>query len=315
MHTAKFLLKQKETTGVLSVGRNKPKNKAFTLDVGKNDDRYAFKEAHIVFEKDILKEYIDQFEPDFVINFAALAYATSWYKSFRYYDTNVTAVADLCEYLASKKYLKRFLQIGTSELYGSNDFPVKEDLAVNPTSPYAVSKLAADLHLNTLFKVKKFPMSIIRPSNCYSSGQYMYRIVPKAIYCALKKIKFPLQGGGKVKKSFMHSKDLAEAIYLIIHKTEPGNIYNAGTKEPISMKNIIIKVAENFNMNFDDLVQITEAREGEDATYWLDSSKLYNETGWEAKISIEEGIQETREWIEKYNNELGESEFEFLLRA
>ena len=87
--------------------------------------------------------------------------------------------------------LKRFLQIGTSELYGSNNFAVNEEHPVNPTSPYAVSKLAADLHLESLFNTMKFPMSIIRPSNCYSSGQYMYRIVPRAIYCGLKKLKFP----------------------------------------------------------------------------------------------------------------------------
>ena len=61
-YLAKLLLEKKETTAVISIGRNKPKNKSFTLDVGKNDSRYEFKEAHIVFEKDILKEIIDEFD-------------------------------------------------------------------------------------------------------------------------------------------------------------------------------------------------------------------------------------------------------------
>lgn len=315
VHTAKYLLEKKETTLVISVGRNKPKSKAFTLNVGENDDRYKFEQAHIVYEKDIVRELIDKYQPDFIVNFAALAYATSWNKSFRYYDTNVTAVADMCEYLYNKKFLKRFLQIGTSELYGSNNFAVNEEHPVNPTSPYAVSKLAADLHLETLSSTMKFPMSIIRPSNCYSSGQYMYRIVPKAIYCGLKKLKFPLEGGGEVKKSFMHSRDLAEAIYLILHKTEPGGTYNAGTKEPISMKEIVKRISMNLNINFDDFVKITEGRQHEDAVYWLDSSKLQKETGWQAKISIDSGIQETREWVENNLDELALADFKFHLRA
>ena len=45
---------------------------------------------------------------------AALAYATSWEKSFRYYDTNVTAVSKIVEYLLDKIYLKEFIQVGTS---------------------------------------------------------------------------------------------------------------------------------------------------------------------------------------------------------
>ena len=315
VHTAKFLLENDKTSLVLSVGRNKPKSPAFTLDVGLDDDRYKFEQAHIVYEKDILKELIDKYEPNYIINFAALAYATSWYKSFRYYDTNVTAVADLCEYLYDNKSLKKFLQIGTSELYGSNNVAVKETHSLNPTSPYAVSKLAADMHLETLFKTKKFPMNIIRPSNCYGSGQYMYRIIPKAIFCGLKNIKFPLQGGGTAKKSFMHSRDLAEAIYQILHNTEPGETYNAGTLEPVSMKHIVSKIAENIGMKFDDLVEITTGRQHEDSVYWLDSSKLFKDTGWQAKITLEDGIKETREWVEKHLDELSNSDFEFTLRA
>jgi len=315
LHTAKFLLEQKETELVVCVGRNIVKNPAFNLNIGNNDKRYIFKPCHIVYEQDFLFEYLEEYKPDFVINFAALAYATSWDKSFRYYDTNVTAVSKICEFLSNKSYLKKFLQIGTSELYGPVSEPVDENYPINPTSPYSISKLAADMHLETMFKVRKFPMNIIRPSNGYGSGQLLYRIVPKSAYLILKGEKFPLEGGGRVKKSFMHCRDIARAIYMILHKGKMGEIYNAGVDQPISMREIVEKVAKCLDQNFDDVVNITEGRLGEDAQYWLSSKKLFNDTGWKPEISIDEGIKETVDWVKNNMNNFKNENLEFQLRA
>ena len=315
LHTAKYLLEQKDTELVLCLGRNTVKNPAFNLSLGKNDKRYIFKPCHIVYEQDFLFEYLDKYKPDYVINFAALAYATSWDKSFRYYDTNVTAVAQICEFLSNKSYLKKFLQVGTSELYGPVSEPVDENYPINPTSPYSISKLAADMHLETMFKVRNFPMNIIRPSNGYGSGQLLYRIVPKSAYLILKGEKFPLEGGGKVRKSFMHCRDIARAIYMIIHKGKMGEIYNAGVDKPISMREIVEIVAKCLDKNFDEVVDITKGRVGEDSQYWLSSKKLFNDTGWKPEISIEEGIKETVDWVQENMNNFENENLEFILRA
>jgi dTDP-glucose 4,6-dehydratase len=315
LHTAKYLLEQKDTELVLCLGRNVVKNPAFNLNLGKNDKRYIFKPCHIVYEQDFLFEYLDKYKPDYVINFAALAYATSWDKSFRYYDTNVTAVSQICEFLSNKSYLKKFLQVGTSELYGPVSEPVDENYPINPTSPYSISKLAADMHLETMFKVRNFPMNIIRPSNGYGSGQLLYRIVPKSAYLILKGEKFPLEGGGKVKKSFMHCRDIARAIYMIIHKGKMGEIYNAGVDKPISMREIVEIVAKCLDKNFDDVVNITKGRIGEDSQYWLSSKKLLKDTGWKPEISIEEGIKETVDWVKENMNNFENENLEFILRA
>jgi dTDP-glucose 4,6-dehydratase len=315
LHTAKFLLEKKETELVLSIGRNPQKKEAFTLGVGKNDKRYIYKSCHIVYEQDFLFEFFEKYQPDYIINFAALAYATSWEKSFRYYDTNVSAVTKIVEYLLNKKFLKKFLQVGTSELYGPVDRPANEDHPLNPTSPYAVSKLAADMHLESMFKVKQFPMNVIRPSNGYGSGQLLYRIIPKAAYLILKGKKFQLEGGGVVKKSFMHCRDIAEAIYLILVKGKLGEIYNAGPEQPSSMRNLIDITCKILKKNFDECIEITKGRVGEDKQYWLDSSKLFNDTGWEPKITLEEGIKETVDWVKNNMEHFKNEKLEFELRA
>lgn len=315
IHTAKYLLSKDETTQVVSVGRNRERSEAFTLGIGKNDSRYSYKQIHITFETDVLFELIDKVKPNYIINFAALAYATSWEKSFRYYDTNIMALSKLCEFLNNKDYLDKFLQIGSSEIYGSTVKPAKENDIFNPTSPYAVSKLCGDLHLKTLYYHNKFPMNIIRPSNCYGSGQLMYRVIPKTALYLLKGRKFPLEGGGIAKKSFMHASDLATAIYLILHKAKSGEVYNAGVDHPTTIRNLVEITAEILGLKFDDSVEITAGRKTEDNQYWIDSSKIKNELGWNANINLRQGIEETVNWVKDNQIELSKEDEFFTLRA
>lgn len=314
IHFAKYLLEKQNPKKVICIGRNPPAISPFTLDVGKGDPRYAYHQIHMVFEQDRLFELFDREKPEVVVNFAALAYATSWDKSFRYYETNVVALSKMCEGLMHRDYLERFVQIGTSELYGSVDRPAPEDYPVHPTSPYAVSKLAGDMHLETMWAVRKFPMNIIRPSNAYGPGQLLYRILPRAVWCALNGQKFPLQGGGTVKKSYIHAQDLAHAIYLICEKAPLGRLYNAGSKEPVTMRHLVELVAEEMGIPFDTLVEMTPGRAGEDAQYWLDSSRIKAELGWEPKIGLREGVRDMVEWGRQYRNQLPEPN-EFVLRA
>ena len=314
VHFPKYLLSRNDTKGVISVGRNPPAAPPFTLGVGDNDDRFSYHQIHFVFEQDRLLELIDSEQPEYIINFAALAYATSWHRSHRYYDTNVVSVAKLCEALQTRSFLKRFIQIGTSELYGSVDHPVDEEGEIRPTSPYAVSKLAADLHLETLWKVQEFPMNIIRPSNAYGPGQLMYRILPRAVYCALHGEKLPLQGGGAVKKSYMHAGDLAKAIHLVCHNGRMGETYNVGPDEPVSIRYLVELVAKSANVSFDTLVEMVPGRVGEDAQYWLDSSKIKKDVNWTEEISLEEGIDDMVDWGKKYIETMP-APSNFILRA
>lgn len=315
VHFSKYLLEQDDTNLVLSIGRNPQKSKAFTLGVGEDDSRYKYEQVHLVYEQDRLFELFDKYKPNYIVNFAALAYATSWEKSFRYYDTNLTAVAKMCEELMKRDYLSRFIQIGTSELYGSVTKPAKEIDIVKPTSPYAVSKLAADMHLETLWDVKKFPMNIIRPSNAYAPGQLLYRVLPRAVYAGLIGETLPLEGGGTVKKSYMHARDLAKAIKLIIDRAPPGEVYNVGPESPVTIRAIIEMVAEEMNIPFDRLIKIVPGRTGEDAQYWLDSTKIKNDLGYEETISLRQGIKDMVKWGKDYLPLLHDEPKNFVLRA
>lgn len=314
VHFAKYLLEKADPRKVICVGRNPPASPPFTLEVGKGDPRYRYEQIHVVFEQDRLFELFDREKPEVIVNFAALAYATSWEKSFRYYETNVVALARMCEDLMKRDYLQRFVQVGTSELYGPVERPASEEAPLHPTSPYAVSKLAGDLHLDTLWAVRKFPMNIIRPSNAYGPGQLLYRILPRAVYCALTGQKLPLQGGGMVKKSYMHAQDLAHAIWLMTEKAPLGRLYNVGPELPSTIRHLVELVAEETGVPFGKLAEITPGRVGEDAQYWLDSTRIKTELGWREQIDLRAGVRDMVAWGRRYRDQLPPPA-EFVLRA
>ncbi len=315
VHTALYLLAHADPKKVICVGRNPQKPAAFSLRVGEGDPRYAYQQIHLVYEQDRLLELCDAEKPEVIVNFAALAHASSWRRAWRFYETNLMALVRITEALVGRPYLKRWIQIGSSELYGSVDAPAKEDAPLLPSSPYAVSKAAGDMHLLSMIKVLKFPMNILRPSNAYGPGQQLYRVIPRAVLCGLTGQRLPLHGGGQARKSYIHARDLGRAIHLVSERAPLGTVYNVGPAEPVAIRDLVELVAEAMDMPFDQLCEVSEDRVGEDAQYWIDSSAIKHDVGWEPTISHREGIQEMIEWGKTYLEDLRAAPTEYVLHA
>jgi dTDP-glucose 4,6-dehydratase len=315
VHTALYLLEHANPRKVICVGRNPEKAAPFTLNVGRGDPRYAYHQIHLVYEQDRLFELFDAERPEVIINYAALAHASSWKKSWRFYDTNTTTLAKMTEGLAARTYLKRWIQIGSSEVYGSVTTPATEGHPLWPSSPYGVSKAAGDLHLMTYARVVKFPMNILRPSNAYAPGQQMHRVLPRAVVCGLTGRKLPLNGGGRARKSYIHARDLARAIHLVAEHAPLGTIYNVGPEQSVSIRDIVEKVARALDLTLEELCTITDERPGEDSQYWIDSSAIYQAVGWKPEIGIDEGVQEMVDWGREHLDYLCSASTEYVLQA
>ena len=316
IHTSKYLLEQSDAERVIGVGRNPARPEPFTLNVGKRDKRYSYHAYHVTHEIDLLLELLDKEKPQVIVNYAAQGEgAVSWKHSWRFFETNSMALARLAEELMKRSYLERFIQIGTSEMYGSVEYATKEDEPIKPTSPYAASKVAFDMYLMSVHKFLKFPMNIIRPSNAYCPGQLLHRVIPKAVVCGLTGRKLPLQGGGRAEKSYIHARDLARAIHMVAEKAPLGTIYNVGPLKPTSIRTLVEIIAKVMGLPFEQLCQVTEDRLGQDSRYWLDSSAIKHDLGWEPKISLEEGIKDMVEWGKTYLDQLRDWPMDYTLRA
>jgi dTDP-glucose 4,6-dehydratase len=139
--------------------------------------------------------------------------------------------------------------------------------------------------------------------------------MPRAAYCALKGISFPLEGGGVAEKSFLHARDMASAIYKIISEAPLGEIYNAGTESSTSIRKIVELIAKASNVEFDSFAKITDGRKTEDARYWLDNSKIARDLNWQPTISLEDGVVEMVSWAKKYLKDLENMSQVYELRS
>lgn len=313
---AHYLLSQNHE--VMGIGRSPRKQECFSLGV-----EYPYHSYHLTYELEYVLTNIDKFAPHVIVNFAAQGEgAASWGSdNWRFYETNAVGLVRLVSELMKRSYLpgyrnaylNRFIQIGSSEVYGSVNEPVSERSPLNPTSPYSVSKAAFDLHLKCMFHVKQFPMNIIRPSNCFGPGQQLHRIIPKALICGLTGKKLPLHGGGIALKSYLHATDLSKAILLVAEKGTIGETYNVGPDNPTAIKEVVARCSTALNIPFEELCELAPERTGQDSCYWLDSTQIKN-LGWRQEIDWDSGLFQMIKWIKDYP-ELLTMDTEYRMRA
>jgi dTDP-glucose 4,6-dehydratase len=312
LNLARMLLQQGHE--VMGIGRSALKGEAFTLGVEKMG--YQYHVYSIGPDTEFILPLIREFEPHIICGFAAqgegqASFTPSNWKHF--YRTNTQSLVELTEGLSYAGFAGKFIQVGTSELYGSVEAAVTEDAPLRPTSPYACSKAAFDMHLASIAKVCGFPAIVIRPSNAFCEGQQLHRIIPKALIYGLTGRRVPLHGGGLARKSYLHADDLSNAILLLAARGEVGQVYNCGPKEPTSIKRLLELVAQCLGMHPTELYEEAPDRAGQDGCYHLDSSKL-RALGWEPQVPLLGGLARMHEWVKSFP-ELLTASTDYRLRA
>ena len=148
--------------------------------------------------------------------------APSWDRPEHWFQTNCVALAELVNHLRRRDYLERYLHISSPEVYGSCLGQVIESAPLNPSTPYAASKAAADLLLATYRKQFGFPLLTVRATNVYGARQQLFKIIPRsAIYLQLDK-KIELHGGGRAVKSYIHIRDVSRGELAILERGRLG---------------------------------------------------------------------------------------------
>ncbi|MFH1229711.1 MAG: NAD-dependent epimerase/dehydratase family protein, partial [Candidatus Aenigmatarchaeota archaeon] len=207
-HFVDFLLSNTQHT-VIGTSRS-PEPKDIYLPYRKNRNLKRFRFHRFDLNEDIaaLLAFLDKEQPEIIVNYAAQnEVGPSWENPVHWYRTNALAVVALTHHLKDKKYLKRYVQISSPEIYGTCQGNVYENAPYNPSTPYAASKAAGDMFIQTLIKSLNFPATIIRSTNVYGPGQKLFKIIPKAIISIKTGRKIPLDGGGKAIKSYIHIRD------------------------------------------------------------------------------------------------------------
>ncbi len=264
------------------------------------DAGFEFHQLDLNHDLEAIVQLLEKERPPYVVNFAAQSMvAESWLHPDHWFTTNVVSTVRLHDRMRKMPFLERYVHVSTPEVYGSTGGVVAEDTPFNPSTPYAVSRAAADMSLRSFHAAYGFPVVYTRAANVYGAGQQLYRIVPRTVFFARTGRKLQLQGGGTSERAFVHVADVAEATLQVALKGRNGEAYHISPERIVSIRELVEMICVRLGVAFDDAVEIVGDRLGKDAAYRLDARKIRSELQWQDSVSLEAGIDETVDWVDR----------------
>lgn len=274
---------------------------------------FTFVQADLNTDLDRLMPALDHFQPSWVVNFAAQGMvAESWSRPLDWYRTNVLANVAFHEQLRTRDWLQKYVHIGTPEVYGNTSGRIDETAPFKPSTPYAASRAACDLHLQTFRERYDFPVVWTRAANVYGGGQQLYRIVPRTILAALSGRRLPLHGGGQAIRSFVHITDVADATLRAATYARPGECFHLSTDRFVSIRELVELICRLVGVDPAGVVDVVGDRPGKDAAYFLDSGRARTTLGWSPRVSLEDGLGEAIAWCREHADDISRQPADYV---
>jgi len=244
---------------------------------------------------------------EWVINIAAESHVgNSIIDSADFLKSNVEGVKNLLDLIRKKPSnvdnKPTFFHFSTDEVYGDieeGEF-VETDL-LNPSNPYSASKAAADMLILAWARTYKLNYVILRPTNNYGIGQYPEKLIPLSVKLLQRGKRIRLHNEGEPVRNWLHAEDTAHAVVTIIKKGEVDEIYNVAGNLQQKNKDTVRKVINNFHgneYNWEDFIDLSYVREGQDVRYALNDDKLRS-LGWNNQKNFDEELPKL---IDYYKN-------------
>lgn len=250
----------------------------------------------------VMQSIMEKEKVDVVFNMATIALNYSFFNPFDAYMVNVEVVNTLLELLKVGVY-KTLIHTSSSEAYGTAKYsPMDEKHPVDPTTPYAAGKAAADMMVHSFSKVSDLDISIVRPFNNYGPRQNaegpLAGIIPVTAKRILDGQKPVINGDGEQTRDFIFVKDTVRGLVLAYEKEESrGMIINLGSGIDISMNELMRKICDH--MDYRGGWEYREERTSDVKNLCADIDRARSVLGFEPKVRFEDGIKETLEWYQE----------------
>lgn len=249
-------------------------------------------------------------DPDYVLHLAALSpVRLSFERPFDYEKVNflgtmniVHAMLELSDYKKTK-----LVAASTAEVYGihTDKKPFTEATPLRPSSPYAVSKVAADKYLQMIAQVYDLDAVVLRPCNTYGRKFDKTFMVEYLITTMLKKESVYV-GAPESIREYMYVDDHVNAYVQAMKKGRKGQVYNIGTGKGISNQTLANRIAKKLRFDRQNLI-LGAYPPGypmrpiiSDQPYIiLDSTKARKELDWKPEVDLDQGLEKTIEYWKK----------------
>ena len=235
---------------------------------------------------------------EIVINLAAESHVDRSINDSRpFIKTNILGVQTLLDACRQNKQIK-FIQVSTDEVYGSiSSGSWTENSPVQPNSPYAATKAAADLLVYSYHVTHKLNTIITRCSNNFGPNQFPEKIIPLFINNLMAGRKIPIYGEGKQIRDWLFVEDHCRGIYIAAMRGNVGEIYNIGGG--VEMTNLDLTKFILGQLGYkEDLIEHVPDRAGHDFRYSINWDKI-SKIGYRPSLDFESKLSKTIDWYVK----------------
>jgi len=258
----------------------------------RNSQDYEFVKGNIN-DYDLMNKLISRC--DTVVNFAAESHVDRSISNARpFMDSNIMGMFTILEIIKNQK--KKLIHISTDEVFGSLESgSADEKFRLNPSSPYAASKAAAELLVNSYIVTYDCDILVTRCTNNYGPRQFPEKLIPKTILLANENKKIPIYGTGKNIRDWIFVDEHCDAIIKVLLNGKSGESYNISASNEVDNVTIVKKILTLMNKSTDS-IEFVEDRPGHDFRYSMNSSKIRKNLNWTQKINFEKGLEKTINW-------------------
>ncbi|MBI4043159.1 MAG: GDP-mannose 4,6-dehydratase [Deltaproteobacteria bacterium] len=238
-------------------------------------------------------------KPDIIFHLAADAYVPNSFAHPReVMESNLWGTVNVLHAAMQIPRIQRVVCTSSSEIYGTAQYaPIDEKHPLNPSSPYAASKVAADRTAYSYYNTYHLPVAIIRPFNTFGP-RHTYDVIPKFIRLALDGKPLTIHGDGLQTRDFTYVSDIVEAFLIMgAHPGAVGKAINFGTGRDVTIKEIAHWIKE-MSGSGSEIVHV-EKRTSEVNRLICDYGLANKLFGWEPRYTVEEGLRENIEWAKE----------------
>jgi len=221
----------------------------------------------------------------------------------KFIDSNISGVKNLLEIITHKSVQIKnnkplFFQVSTDEVYGDTvEGSFDETSTLNPSNPYAATKAAADMLIESWARTHGLEYIIARPSNNYGANQYPEKLIPTAVRRLQRNKKIKVHNKGLPIRSWTHVEDTAEAFILLYEKACRNNIYNIQSDYEQTNFITVTKIINAYFMgsididipDYNEHIDYEYDRPGQDVRYSISCESIKN-YGWSPQKNFDEEI-------------------------
>lgn len=250
---------------------------------------------------DLTIEELDKMNVDVIVHLAAhISIPESMEQANEYFKNNEWGTFRLMQTLVRTKNWPLMVYASSPEVYGN---PIYTPMDINhpmlPRSIYAVTKLAAEKHCKAMHEWYKYPVVVIRNFNTFGENQDISDhsgVISKFIRDALNNQPIVIHDSGEQTRDFQYVEDAVRAYSLVIteDKRFSGSVFNIGTNKQTSIKNLAHMIKDLAGSR--STIENQPGRSADLMSLEADYSLIHQQTGWEPKVGLEDGLKRTIHW-------------------